>query len=81
MSLLLYVLEVLMAFLGVSPYVCVVTHSGHETHKAIISVNLKAIALSGSELVCYGQLLQRLCIRDKVFSKFLSSSTLLRATL
>jgi hypothetical protein len=68
-------------FLGVSPYVCVVTHSCHETHKAIISVNLKAIALSGSELVCYDQLLPFLCIHDKVFSRSLSSSTLLRAAL
>jgi hypothetical protein len=42
-----------MAFLGVLPYVYVVTHSCPETHKTKISLNLKAIALSGSERDLY----------------------------
>lgn len=45
--------EVLMASPGVFPYVCVVKHGCPETHKTKISLNLKAIALSASELVCY----------------------------
>jgi hypothetical protein len=76
MSLLVCVLEVLMAFLGVFLYVCVVTRSCPETHETKISLNLKAIALSGSKFVSYDQQLQCLCTGNKVFSKFLYSSTL-----
>ena len=75
MSLLLYVLEVLMAFLGLFQYACVVAHNYPDTHKRKHFLNLKAIALSGSELVCYDQLLPYLFILNKVFSKLLYSST------
>jgi hypothetical protein len=68
----------LTAFLGVFPYVCFVMHNCPETHKTKLFLNLKAIALSGSKLVCYDQLLQCLCTLNKVFSKFLYSSTLSR---
>ena len=52
MLLLPDVLEVLMAFLGLFPYVCIVTYRYPETHKTKLILDLKAMALSASELVC-----------------------------
>ena len=75
MSLLMYVLEVLMDFLGLSPYVCVVTHRYPEIHKTILFLNLKTIALSASQLLLLSLTVAMLMRCNKFSSKLLYSST------
>ena len=61
--------------LGVFPYARVVIHSCPETHKRQLFLNLKAIALSASQLLLFCLTVAMLTRRNKVFLKLLYSST------